>query len=512
MRKKKKKIDDWWATRVCVQQTNASMMFVCLFYSCHIHNQFDHHLHTLEIKSFSSFFHRSRTRRDIYATTTRIRFLSLSLFSYKTSSRSSMLTQVDNRWWSDDGGHWHLLEDHYNTHVKQHAWIHDLLQKSKILFASKFLAFFLLLMMDRLEIITWSECSPLLARQSDLFGQRRLLRCLLDNQRQTSFTDWEREKVIKNEWSSETHYPHADKISFTLSDRFSIRGHVFRRAKALVHRLLPIDRLKCSINRRQWQRNADQSWSKDILSALLSNHSTHRVRPEMNREFSLRTTTEHVWHRRLWSSKSWRCWKDLPDGWWKSDRSSSRRLEWSLRTWRWRTEWQNRSREYLRMLSRCLRRESVRIERTDTDERIDKDAEASSIGRISNRRTDHGRRSSRDSSQWWSDTPKQRTRSTDQRYSSTKSMSSICAEKWEYEEDIPRWEESYRLEILPVSLLGQTSSFTLFDRVNPRCTNVRRTKVKEDMLTSGSITDHFLSWQLRKKFDRQIETVEQGDQ
>jgi hypothetical protein len=32
--------------RVYVHQTNALIMFVCLFYFCHIHNQFDHHLHT----------------------------------------------------------------------------------------------------------------------------------------------------------------------------------------------------------------------------------------------------------------------------------------------------------------------------------------------------------------------------------------------------------------------------------------------------------------------------------
>ncbi len=36
--------------RVYVHQTNALIMFVCLFYFCYIHNQFDHHLHTYTIE------------------------------------------------------------------------------------------------------------------------------------------------------------------------------------------------------------------------------------------------------------------------------------------------------------------------------------------------------------------------------------------------------------------------------------------------------------------------------
>ena len=173
---------------VCVQQTNASMMFVCLFYSCHIHNQFDHHLHTLELKSFSSssFFHRSRTRRDIYVTTTRIRFL---------SHRKHLL---DRQCWHKliiVGGVMTVDIDICSKIITIHMWNNT----PGYMTCYKRAKFFSPASSGPSSITNDGSSRnnymirmfASLARQSDLFGQRRLLRCLLDNQRQTSFTERE---------------------------------------------------------------------------------------------------------------------------------------------------------------------------------------------------------------------------------------------------------------------------------------------------------------------------------
>lgn len=193
-------------TRVCMCVCSADQRVddVCLFYSCHIHNQFDHHLHTLEIKSFLLSF----IDRGLGET-----FTQPPLESYKTSSRSSMLTQVDNRWWSDDGGHWHLLEDHYNTHVKQHAWIHDLLQKSKILFASKFLPFFPFTndgssRNNYMIRMFASSCSSI------GFVWTTSIASII-NGKLHSLTQRERRSL-------KTHYPHADKIVFPSVDTYFV--------------------------------------------------------------------------------------------------------------------------------------------------------------------------------------------------------------------------------------------------------------------------------------------------
>jgi hypothetical protein len=143
--------------RVYVHQTNALIMFVCLFYFCNIHNQFDHHLHTYTIEInfcfiFSDYNRHLRNNRVMMIQKRRSDFV-LSFIEYRLyKTCRSLLTQVDSC-----GGHWHLLEDHYDTHVKQHACIQNSLQKSKILFLC-----FLLLMMDSLQIITVSVLTFLL--------------------------------------------------------------------------------------------------------------------------------------------------------------------------------------------------------------------------------------------------------------------------------------------------------------------------------------------------------------
>lgn len=111
--------------RVYVHQTNTMIMFVCLFYFCHIHNQFDHHLHTYT-REINFLFHlRSRSIINIDV----IRNIHSIVIKWKYEGDFSSFVQkhVDHYWHKlivvTTAGHWHLLEDHYDTHVKQHASI-----------------------------------------------------------------------------------------------------------------------------------------------------------------------------------------------------------------------------------------------------------------------------------------------------------------------------------------------------------------------------------------------------
>ena len=97
--------------RVYVQQTNALVMFVCFILATFIINSIITYTRWRLI--LSSFIERGLgetfTQPSLGSLQRRKGKSDLLLFSlslgYKTSSRSLLLTQVDNRWWSDDGGH-----------------------------------------------------------------------------------------------------------------------------------------------------------------------------------------------------------------------------------------------------------------------------------------------------------------------------------------------------------------------------------------------------------------------